>query len=91
VESSYGFHIIKVTGRQDASVVSFDEAENNIIKVLQSQKQQSLIPQMIEKMKEDAEIVYPPDSTLRAFQPTASRIRQGTNIIRQPAQTDANN
>ncbi len=89
VESSRGFHIIKSTGHQDASVVSFDEAKNNIMKVLQSRKEQSLIPKLIEKMKEEAEIVYPPDSTLRSYQPTKSRIRQGTNLLGQPAQSAA--
>ena len=82
VESSRGFHIIKSTGHQDASVVSFDEAKNNIMKVLQSRKEQSLVPKLIEKLKEEAEIVYPPDSTLRSYQPTKSRIREGTNLLR---------
>lgn len=87
VESSRGFHIIKSTGHRDASVISFDEAENNITRVLQTRKQQSLMPKLIEKMKEDAEIVYPPNSTLRSYQPTKSRLRQGTNLLqqRQPA------
>jgi peptidyl-prolyl cis-trans isomerase C len=94
VETIHGFHIIKSTGRQDASVVSFDEAKDNIIKVLQARKEQALIPQMIEKMKEDAEIVYPPNSTLRAYQPAKSRIRQGgANLRGQPAtqQSDSDN
>ncbi len=88
VESSRGFHIIKVTNHSDASTVPFDEAKNNIIKVLQSRKEQELIPQMVEKMKEEAEIVYPPDSTLRSYQPTESRIREGTSLLKQqPAQS----
>lgn len=89
VESSRGFHIIKSTDHQDASTVSFDEAKNNITKVLQSRKEQSLIPKLVEKMKEEAEIVYPPDSTLRSYQPTKSRIRQGTNLLGRPAQSAA--
>jgi len=89
VESSRGFHIIKSTGHRDASAVSFDEAKNNIMKVLQSRKEQSLMPKLIEKMKEEAEIVYPQDSTLRSYQPTKSRIRQGTNLLGQPAQSAA--
>ncbi len=87
VESSRGFHIIKATGHRDATAVSFDEAKNNIMKVLQSQKEQSLIPKLVEKLKEEAEIVYPPDSTLRSYQPTKSRIREGTSLIERPAQS----
>jgi peptidyl-prolyl cis-trans isomerase C len=60
VESQFGQHIIKLTGRKPAGVTSFEEAKPEIIKMLQNNKKGQLSMQYIEKLKAEAKIVYPP-------------------------------
>ncbi|MHC4636729.1 MAG: peptidylprolyl isomerase [Planctomycetota bacterium] len=58
VETQYGYHIIKVTGHKDAGITTFAEAKDKIITELTNQKQQELLNQYIEQLKEGASIVY---------------------------------
>lgn len=89
VETSFGYHIITVTGQQDAVIVPFEQAEDSIINALKSRKQQQLIPELIKKWKEDADIVYPPGSTLRAYQPRKSTIRKPpVNLLKPSGRTN---
>lgn len=76
VESTRGYHIIKVTGHQDAKTVPFEQAKNNIVNTLRSRKEQRIAPQMIRELEEQAVILYPPGSTLRAYQASKSLIRK---------------
>jgi len=60
VETKFGYHIIKVTDRKDASTTSFEQARNDLIKKLTQKKQTELTNKYIESLKAAANIVYPP-------------------------------
>ena len=60
VETQFGYHIIMVTDRKEADVTTFEQAKDNIIKMLKQQKQGPLITKYIESLKAQAKIVYPP-------------------------------
>jgi len=60
VETQFGFHIIKVTGRKEASTTSFEEAKDNIMAEQGQRKLRGLAVKYVEKLKADAKIVYAP-------------------------------
>ena len=60
VETSYGYHIIKKTGQKDASTIPFEEASKSIIMQLVKKQQNEFIEEYMEKLKAEADIVYPP-------------------------------
>jgi peptidyl-prolyl cis-trans isomerase C len=60
VETEYGYHIIKVTDHKEASITSFEQAKDDIIKQLTQKKQSELADEYIESLKAKATIVYPP-------------------------------
>ncbi len=60
VETRFGYHIIKVTDRNEAGVTPFEQAKDSIIERLKQQKQGPLITEYIESLKARAKIVYPP-------------------------------
>lgn len=62
VETDYGFHIIKVTDRKDPSTISFEQAKERIIQNLTEEKQIEFANEYLEKLKAEAEIVYPSDT-----------------------------
>ncbi|UCE47153.1 MAG: peptidylprolyl isomerase [Phycisphaerales bacterium] len=59
VETDYGFHIIKVTDHKDPSTISFEQAKERIIQKLTEEKQVGFANEYLEKLKAEAEIVYP--------------------------------
>ncbi|MDT8391506.1 MAG: peptidylprolyl isomerase [Lentisphaeria bacterium] len=59
VETNFGYHIIKVTGRQDAETASLDEVSANIKRHLESQKKSQAFNEYIDTLKKDATIVFP--------------------------------
>ena len=60
VETQFGYHIIKVTDHKDAGTTSFEQARDNIIKLLTRKKQSELDNNYIDSLKAAANIVYPP-------------------------------
>ena len=60
VETSFGYHIIKVTDRKDASVLSFEQAKDDVIRQLTEEKQREFDEEYVESLKAEANIVYPP-------------------------------
>jgi len=58
VETRYGYHIIKVTDHKDAGVIPFEQAKEDIIKQLRQEKQNGLVRQYIQSLKDQATIVY---------------------------------
>jgi len=59
VETQFGYHIIKVTDRKDSNVIMFEQAKDDIIKMLTQNKQAELAKEYIESLKAEAKIVYP--------------------------------
>lgn len=60
VETQSGYHIIKVTDRKDASVTMFEQAKDDILKLLTQTRQAEIAEEYIESLKAQANIVYPP-------------------------------
>lgn len=60
VETRFGYHIIKVTDKKQASTKTFDQAKDDIINTLKQTKQSEFAKTYIDSLKADASIVYPP-------------------------------
>ncbi len=58
VETKFGYHIIKVTDRKEASKITFEEVKDRIIDKLKQQKQSDFVTEYIESLKDKAHIVY---------------------------------
>ncbi|MGA1978991.1 MAG: peptidylprolyl isomerase [Sedimentisphaerales bacterium] len=72
VETQFGYHIIKVTDHNDANVIPFEQAKDDIIKMLTQTKQAEFAEKYVESLKADAKIVYPPGKEPNA--PAASLV-----------------
>jgi len=60
VETPYGYHIIKVTDRKEAGVKPFEQARDEIIKMLKQRKQSELFQKYLVQLRTGANVVYPP-------------------------------
>jgi peptidyl-prolyl cis-trans isomerase C len=60
VETRWGYHIIRVTDRREAQVITFEETRDKIIGWLKQRKQREIVRQYVDSLKEKAKIVYPP-------------------------------
>jgi peptidyl-prolyl cis-trans isomerase C len=60
VETRFGYHIIKATGRTPAATRPFEQVRDDIIQQLSVEKQRQVGGEYIESLKAGAEIVYPP-------------------------------
>ena len=69
IETQYGYHIIKVTDRQKGGLTPFDKAKADIVTALQNKKKSELFRQLIEKIKAQAKIVYPPGKEPKPMMP----------------------
>ena len=56
IETSFGYHIIKVTDRKDAGTVSFDEAKEQIIGYLNQNAKQAAVGAYLETLRKSATI-----------------------------------
>ncbi len=56
IETQFGYHIIKVSDHQEAGVVDFDEAKDQIISYLTGQKKQEAIAAYIKSLRDAATI-----------------------------------
>jgi peptidyl-prolyl cis-trans isomerase C len=60
VETQFGYHIIKLTDHKDANTIPFEQAKDDIVKLLTQTKQADLAEEYITSLKANANIVYPP-------------------------------
>jgi len=60
VETQYGFHIIKVTDRREASTTSFDQVKESLMNEVAQRKLRDLAMKYVEELRAQAKIVYPP-------------------------------
>jgi peptidyl-prolyl cis-trans isomerase C len=65
VETRFGYHVIKLTEKEDAGVTPFEESREDITAYLFDMKKQEEISNILESLRESAEITYA-DSTLAA-------------------------
>ncbi len=56
VETQFGYHIIKVSKRDEAGVVSFEESEEQIMAFLTGQKKQEAVTAFIKSLRDSATI-----------------------------------
>jgi peptidyl-prolyl cis-trans isomerase C len=59
VETQFGYHIIKITDHKDANVIPFEQAKDDILKLLTQTRQAEFAKEYIESLKAQANIVYP--------------------------------
>ncbi len=69
VETTYGYHIIRATGRKGASVTAFEQVKDTIIDELTQKKRSELAKKYIESLKAKATIVYPPGKKPKSAEP----------------------
>lgn len=69
VETQFGYHIIKLTGRKEPTITMFEEARDGIINVLTRKKRDEITKEYIELLKAKANIVYPPGKEPKATIP----------------------
>ncbi|MHC4642837.1 MAG: peptidylprolyl isomerase [Planctomycetota bacterium] len=60
VKTQFGYHIIKVTDKKEASRKTFEQAKQEIVRTLKQQKQRELFAKYLEQIRAEAKIVYPP-------------------------------
>jgi len=58
VETKFGYHIIKVTGHEDAHTVPLDEVKDQIAAFLDSKKKQAAVDDYAESLRSEAAIEY---------------------------------
>ena len=58
VETKFGYHLIKVTGKEDGKVTSLDEVKDDIASQLASIKKQTVLTEYVKQLREKANIVY---------------------------------
>jgi peptidyl-prolyl cis-trans isomerase C len=73
VETEFGFHIIKVTERQDPNTVTFAAAKDRLVNRLEMRKAQTAFNKYVAALQEKAKITYP------------SRENAPVQIVPQPA------
>jgi peptidyl-prolyl cis-trans isomerase C len=56
VETEYGYHLIKVTDRKEAGVVSFDEIKPRIEQQIKSEKVGQQLAQYVEQLRSKAKV-----------------------------------
>jgi peptidyl-prolyl cis-trans isomerase C len=71
IETDYGFHILKVTDHKNAGIVSFEEAQKDIMKYLKSQKESEAENKYYKALIAEAKITFPKGKELKSelFQP----------------------
>jgi peptidyl-prolyl cis-trans isomerase C len=60
VETQFGYHIIKLTDHKDPNLTPFEQAKEDIIRILTLTKQSEFAEEYVASLKANAKIVYPP-------------------------------
>jgi len=81
VETTFGYHIIKVTDHKNAGVTTFEEVKDDLINMLEERKKNELARQYVEGLKAGATIVYPPGKEPK---PAQSPVFPGAPVQRKP-------
>ena len=71
VETQFGYHIIKLTDHKDANTIPFEQAKDDIVKLLTQTKQGEFAEGYVASLKADANIVYPAGKEPQATTPPA--------------------
>ena len=60
VQTEYGYHIIKVTDKKEASRKTFEQAREDINRILKRRKQTEFFQNYLQKLRAGANVVFPP-------------------------------
>jgi len=60
VKTRFGYHIIKITDRKEATVTTFEQAKDEIMDRLTREKQDKIAVDFVKSLVDEANIVYPP-------------------------------
>ena len=74
VETQYGYHIIKVTERKEATVRPFEEVKAAIVQHLTTQKRTEIAKEYVDELREKATIVYVSGEQPGAAEPAPSTL-----------------
>ncbi len=88
VETRFGYHIIRVTDRQEASVTPFDEAKAGIVDRLTRDKKTEVAQAFLDKIKSEATIEYAEGQAPPAPPAPPTAVRPAVRPAPEPA--DAN-
>ena len=58
VETSFGFHIIKLIEHTDANMMPFDKAKEKIIQILTNNQKEQIVVDYIQKMRAEADVKF---------------------------------
>lgn len=81
VKTSFGYHIIKVTGKKPAGTMPFDQVKEQLIGYLKNQKQQTAVHGVIEQVRSEAKI----QNNLPELKPAPVSPAQGADAGAPPA------
>jgi peptidyl-prolyl cis-trans isomerase C len=86
VETQYGYHIIKLTDHKDPNVIPFEQAKEDIVKILTLTKQAEFAEEYVASLKANAKIIYPPGKEPQAPAPPAitAKPRPDNNLAPEP-------
>ena len=93
VETQFGYHIIKLTGQQDANTISFDEAEANIQLHLADMQKGQLVQAYIAELLTNTKIIYtnPEDAVQIPLPPTPEANAPETKETAETVPEEENN
>ena len=75
--------IIKVTDKKDASLVTFEEAKEGIVKMLAQRQKNKMIQDYVKSLRKEAKIVYPESAKLVDEGKNATKSDE-PNIVKEP-------
>jgi len=91
VETKVGYHIIRVTDRKEAILMTFEEAKDRIINELTQKSRQEIVREYVESLKAEANIVYPPGEEPIVSEPVVKQPKPAPADSNAPAKSkDAN-
>jgi peptidyl-prolyl cis-trans isomerase C len=87
VETRFGYHIIRVTDREEAVVMTFEQAKDRIIDELTRKKRDEIAKEYVESLKDEATIVYPPGKEPKVIKPVTKPVSKLLKVL--PADSNA--
>jgi peptidyl-prolyl cis-trans isomerase C len=68
VRTQFGWHVIKLTGKEPAGTVSFDEVKDRLVAFLKAEKQRKAVEELLTKLRDSAKV----ENTLEPAAPPAT-------------------